>query len=224
MDDVLKLWEGLGYYSRARNLHKTAQRVRDEYAGEFPTDMASMETLPGIGRSTAAAILSLSHGQATRDSGWQRQAGTGTLPRHRRLGGRTPHPQTTLGTRRTTPAHQPQCRLHPSHDGYGRNPVYPQQTTVPALPAANRLSGLPARQTARLPRQAPAKKICPKKLPSPCYYAIVTANYCCSTAPPPAFGAGLWSFPEFADETAMARLATATIRPNTAWYRHACPP
>lgn len=62
-DDVLKHWEGLGYYSRARNLHKTAQQVRDEYAGAFPTTLPSMEALAGIGRSTAAAILSLSHGQ-----------------------------------------------------------------------------------------------------------------------------------------------------------------
>ena len=64
MDEVLQLWEGLGYYSRARNLHKTAQIVRDTYGGEFPTDIAGMESLPGIGRSTAGAILSLSLGQA----------------------------------------------------------------------------------------------------------------------------------------------------------------
>ena len=63
LDDVLKHWEGLGYYTRARNLHKTAQSVRDHYAGHFPTEIAQVEALSGIGRSTAGAILSLSHNQ-----------------------------------------------------------------------------------------------------------------------------------------------------------------
>lgn len=57
-DEVLHLWTGLGYYARARNLHKAAQMVANEYHGEFPTDIAQLNALPGIGRSTAAAILS----------------------------------------------------------------------------------------------------------------------------------------------------------------------
>jgi A/G-specific adenine glycosylase len=54
--DVLKLWAGLGYYSRARNLHACARAVVSEYGGEFPRSAAALATLPGIGRSTAAAI------------------------------------------------------------------------------------------------------------------------------------------------------------------------
>ncbi|MEX2524035.1 MAG: A/G-specific adenine glycosylase [Gammaproteobacteria bacterium] len=61
LDDVLHLWTGLGYYARARNLHKAARIIRDEHNGCFPEDRAVLETLPGIGRSTAAAILALSH-------------------------------------------------------------------------------------------------------------------------------------------------------------------
>ena len=61
-DEVLHLWTGLGYYSRARNLHKTAQRVVAEHGGEFPRDLAQLIDLPGIGRSTAGAIASLSMG------------------------------------------------------------------------------------------------------------------------------------------------------------------
>lgn len=57
-DEVLHLWTGLGYYARARNLHKAAQIVEQEYNGEFPTNIEQMNALPGIGRSTAAAILS----------------------------------------------------------------------------------------------------------------------------------------------------------------------
>lgn len=57
-DEVLHLWTGLGYYARARNLHKAAQIVASEYNGEFPTRIEQLNALPGIGRSTAAAILS----------------------------------------------------------------------------------------------------------------------------------------------------------------------
>jgi len=55
-DEVLGLWSGLGYYSRARNLHRCAQEVVARFGGEFPRSAAQLVTLPGIGRSTAAAI------------------------------------------------------------------------------------------------------------------------------------------------------------------------
>lgn len=57
-DEVLHLWTGLGYYARARNLHKAAKIVAEQYQGEFPLDIEQMNALPGIGRSTAAAVLS----------------------------------------------------------------------------------------------------------------------------------------------------------------------
>lgn len=57
-DDVLGHWSGLGYYARARNLHKTAQRIVSEYGGTFPDDPAVLASLPGIGESTANAIVS----------------------------------------------------------------------------------------------------------------------------------------------------------------------
>ncbi len=63
VDEVLQLWSGLGYYARGRNLHKAAQQVRDQYAGEFPQQFDQVAALPGIGRSTAGAILSLALGQ-----------------------------------------------------------------------------------------------------------------------------------------------------------------
>ncbi len=60
LDDVFQLWSGLGYYARAKNLHKTAQIIHTQYKGHFPTDYETVLTLPGIGRSTAGAILSIS--------------------------------------------------------------------------------------------------------------------------------------------------------------------
>jgi len=62
-DQVLHHWTGLGYYARARNLHKTAKIVRDDYQGQFPSTLVEVMALPGIGRSTAGAVLSLSLGQ-----------------------------------------------------------------------------------------------------------------------------------------------------------------
>ena len=62
-DEVLHLWSGLGYYARARNLQRTAQILVQRHGGEFPATLEEVMTLPGIGRSTAAAILALSRGE-----------------------------------------------------------------------------------------------------------------------------------------------------------------
>jgi A/G-specific adenine glycosylase len=63
LDEVLGLWSGLGYYSRARNMHRCAQQVMALHAGSFPQTALQLQTLPGIGRSTAAAIASICFGE-----------------------------------------------------------------------------------------------------------------------------------------------------------------
>ncbi len=63
LDEVLRLWEGLGYYSRARNMHKAARQIVDRHAGRFPDTHEEAIALPGIGPYTAAAILSIAFGQ-----------------------------------------------------------------------------------------------------------------------------------------------------------------
>jgi len=63
LDDVLHHWSGLGYYARGRNLHRAAQQVAEDMDGVLPTDLDELTALPGIGRSTAGAILSLAHDQ-----------------------------------------------------------------------------------------------------------------------------------------------------------------
>ena len=62
-DEVLGLWSGLGYYSRARNLHRCAMEVMDRFGGAFPQDPVDLQSLPGIGRSTAAAIAAFCFGK-----------------------------------------------------------------------------------------------------------------------------------------------------------------
>ncbi len=63
LDEVLHLWSGLGYYARARNLHRAAGVIRDRHGGRFPEAFDDVVNLPGIGRSTAGAILALARGQ-----------------------------------------------------------------------------------------------------------------------------------------------------------------
>jgi len=60
---VREAWEGLGYYARARNLHRTARQVASEHGGKLPDDAAQMRRLPGIGRYTAGAVLSIAFGK-----------------------------------------------------------------------------------------------------------------------------------------------------------------
>ena len=62
-DQLLKLWEGLGYYSRARNLQKAARRVMADFGGELPREAAQLKPLPGIGDYTAGAIASIAYGE-----------------------------------------------------------------------------------------------------------------------------------------------------------------
>jgi A/G-specific adenine glycosylase len=63
LDEILHLWSGLGYYARARNLHRAARLLVERHDGELPATRAELECLPGVGRSTAAAILAQAHGQ-----------------------------------------------------------------------------------------------------------------------------------------------------------------
>ena len=63
LDAVLQAWAGLGYYARARNLHRCAQAIRDQHGGAFPRTAAALSTLPGIGESTAAAVAAFAFGE-----------------------------------------------------------------------------------------------------------------------------------------------------------------
>ncbi|HET8654322.1 MAG TPA: A/G-specific adenine glycosylase [Longimicrobiaceae bacterium] len=63
LDDVLKAWEGLGYYSRARNLHRAVREVADRHGGEVPDDPGAFRALPGVGRYTAGAVMSIAFGR-----------------------------------------------------------------------------------------------------------------------------------------------------------------
>lgn len=84
LDDVLHLWTGLGYYARARNLHRCAAEIVHRYGGEFPGTVEALSELPGIGRSTAGAIVSIAFKKraAILDGNVKR-----VLARHQAIGG-----------------------------------------------------------------------------------------------------------------------------------------
>jgi len=64
LQSVLRAWQGLGYYQRAKNLHKTAKIIQEKYGGKVPDDYETLSSLPGIGPYTTAAVLSLAYGKA----------------------------------------------------------------------------------------------------------------------------------------------------------------
>lgn len=107
-DQVLALWSGLGYYSRARNLHACAKMCVERHAADLPSSLDDLAALPGIGRSTAAAILAQAHGQAHAilDGNVRR-----VLARHHGVHGWPGQARVQTELWRLSEAHLPQSRL-----------------------------------------------------------------------------------------------------------------
>jgi A/G-specific adenine glycosylase len=108
LDEVLALWAGLGYYARARNLHRAAQQIVDAHGGEFPRDFDAMLALPGIGRSTAGAILAQAFGarHAILEGNARR-----VFARHAGIKGWPGEPRVAAKLWRIADAHLPQKQL-----------------------------------------------------------------------------------------------------------------
>ena len=141
LDDVLHLWSGLGYYARARNLHRAAGIVVREHGGTFPDTEAALRTLPGIGRSTAAAIVA---------QAWNRRAPIldgnvkRVLARRHRVAGPgvvAGHPRRAVAARGIAYPAGPRGRLHPGRHGPRRDVVPPPPAPLRRLPGARRLPG-----------------------------------------------------------------------------------
>lgn len=200
LDSVLKHWEGLGYYSRARNLHKAAQAIRDDHYGQFPSTMAEVEALSGIGRSTAAAILSLSQNQkqAILDGNVKR-----VLARYHTVEG---HPSKSA-VLKTLWKHAEE------HLPNNRNADYTQAMMDMGATLCTRHKPLclmcPIQENcqARIqgnPEAYPSPK--PKKeLPNKYAHTLILQNeagkFLLQQRPATGIWGGLWSFPEFTDQT-----------------------
>ena len=138
-EQVLAHWSGLGYYARGRNLHKAAQIIVDRYGGEFPRQFEQILELPGIGRSTAAAICALAYNDHRAILRWERQARIGPLLRHQRVTQRKASGSAALAACRNPDTAARYCNLYTGTDGFGCNAVYAQQAEVHGMPGKQRL-------------------------------------------------------------------------------------
>ncbi len=197
-DDVLSHWSGLGYYARARNLHKAARVIRDDHNGVFPEKFGDVIALPGIGRSTAGAILSIAAGQrhAILDGNVKR-----VLARHAAIDG---WPGTTsvanalweLAEERT-PAERVNHYTQAIMD-LGATLCTRSQPNCAACPVAVDCDALAAGEVERYPGKKPKRD---KPLRETTMVLAVRDNELyLERRPPSGIWGGLWSLPELADD------------------------
>jgi A/G-specific adenine glycosylase len=144
-EEVLKLWSGLGYYSRARNLQKAAQQIMARHSGQFPREESEVLALPGIGRYTAAAILSIAFGaeHAVLDGNVARVlARLGALRGDLRESRRWQSLQKTASR-----------RLESGNDGTWGHGLHASRTTMSAVPRAEFLLRAAVGRSGIVPRE-----------------------------------------------------------------------
>jgi A/G-specific adenine glycosylase len=205
-DEVLHLWTGLGYYARARNLHRAAQQVRDRHAGEFPVGLDAVMSLPGIGRSTAGAILALSTGarHAILDGNVKR-----VLARHRAIDGAPEKPATLAQlweiAEQETPAGDLTIYTQAIMD-LGATLCTRSKPRCPECPLSNdcraRIESRQGELPAAKKRRAGRREKRAVMLVARCASAVLLVQ-----RPPSGIWGGLWCLPEFDDRTAAAEFA-----------------
>jgi A/G-specific adenine glycosylase len=205
LDEVLAHWSGLGYYARGRNLHRAAQIVVAQHGGAFPRDVDAVTALPGIGRSTAAAILAFAFGQrrAILDGNVKRVLARcfgiagypGAKPVENRLwhkaeqllpdAGIETYTQALMDLGATLCTRKPACSACP----LSASCIAYNEDRVAELPAPKPRKPLPQKETAMLILLRQGEVYLEKR-------------------PPTGIWGGMWSFPEegVADETGLARL------------------
>ena len=202
-DDVLHLWTGLGYYARARNLHRAARVIVEEHHNKFPREFEAITALPGIGRSTAGAILALAFGQrhAILDGNVKR-----VLARY--------HAVDTPNNKRE--AEERLWLLAEKHTPYSRIADYTQAImdlgatlctrTKPDCPHCPLRAGCRARKLGT-PQDFPvrtARVITPVKTTHMLMIHDPRGRVLLTQRPPVGLWGGLWGFPECADDDVQA--------------------
>jgi A/G-specific adenine glycosylase len=211
LEQVIELWAGLGYYSRARNLHRAAKIVVDEFGGRFPATVEELTALPGIGRSTAGAIVSISFDRPAPilDGNVRR-----VLVRLFAFAGdpRSPTAERSLWGR----AEALTSRARP-HDyaqaimDLGATVCTPRDPACSACPLSDLCQACRQGVQQRLPAARPRKSVPVRRQVA----LLVECNGCCLVRPRPAAGflGGMWEFPvsdlreDEAPLTAAGRLA-----------------
>jgi A/G-specific adenine glycosylase len=203
VDDVLKQWEGLGYYSRARNLHRAAQMVRERFSGQIPAAHEQIRELPGVGPYTAAAVASIAFDQphAAVDGNVKRvlcrildvpdptakqlQNYADKLLDHRRPGDYN-QAVMELGARVCTPR-SPSCHSCPVQQHCRAH----RSGTVQLRPAPKAKAAIPHETVS-------------------CVVAVHDGNVLVTQRPAHGLLAGLWEFPEIADTRGLQHIGTVT--------------
>ena len=201
MDEVLHLWTGLGYYARARNLHKAAQQLVEVFGGEFPETVEAVSSLPGIGPSTAGAIISLSRQQRAviMDGNVRR-----VLSRF--------HAVTEMGSALDkilwafAEQHTPVKRVHHFNQAMmdlGATLCTRSKPACLLCPLQTQCVALAEGEPSAYPKKR-TKKTVPEKFTSLLMFVNETGDVLLERRPAPGIWGGLWSFPE----TAAADAAT----------------
>jgi A/G-specific adenine glycosylase len=200
IDDVLHLWTGLGYYARARNLHRCAQVIVEQHQGEFPACVNALSELPGIGRSTAGAIISIAHQQraAILDGNVKR-----VLARHHVIEGWPGSTQTLKRLWECAEQHTPEQRVHHYTQAMmdlGATVCTRSKPACERCPVMDTCLAYAQGKTAEYPARKP-KKILPVKNVQLLMLRNPAGDLLVHQRPPTGIWGGLWSFPELALDT-----------------------
>ena len=214
LDEVLHLWSGLGYYARARNLHRAAGIVAREHGGVFPATAAALQALPGIGRSTAAAIAAQSSGQraAILDANVKR-----VLARRHRVAGPPASAATLAALWRLAAAHTPAQRVAEYTQAImdlGATVCRRRRPRCGDCPVRSGCLAHAAGEPERYPERAPRRK---RRLERSRFFVVSDPQGACllEQRPPHGVWGGLWSPPERAAGEPLDRfLDTAGIPPE----------
>jgi A/G-specific adenine glycosylase len=219
IDDVLHLWSGLGYYARARNLHKTAQIMHAEHADKFPDTIEQLQSLPGIGRSTAGAILSLAHRQrhAILDGNVKR-----VLTRYHALpgwpGGSAALKQLWLLAEQHTPA-QRVAHYNQAMMDLGATLCTRSRPRCGECPLAQDCEAHRLGQETQFPARKPATQR-PVRQTTMAVIQNAAGEVLLQRRPPAGIWGGLWSFPEFAIDNDPAAICTKLIGAKAQHIEH----
>ncbi len=217
-EQVLALWAGLGYYARARNLHKTAQIILDQHQGKIPNEFKALLALPGIGESTAAAILSISFNKnhAILDGNVKR-----VLARYHQIDG---HYSQSLVLKAL-------WRLAKSHTPNARNAHYTQaimdlgatlctraSPSCGRCPMAMHCQAKLHNTQAQYPNPKP-KKIKPTREIAMLVFTNEAGAVYLEKRPSKGIWGGLWSFPEVKDTAEAISATIAKFNQNAQKYK-----
>lgn len=197
-DDVLALWSGLGYYSRARNLLAAARVIAEKHDGKFPAAADTIAQLPGVGRSTAAAIAALAFGQrgAILDGNVKR-----VLARHGGIAGWPGEKKVEAALWQLAESHLPRTAIEVYTQGMmdlGALVCTRSRPACPTCPVNTDCAARNQHRTAELPTPRPKKSLPEKQVLM--LLLLDRGELMLEKRPPRGVWGGLWSLPELAPD------------------------